>query len=577
MKVIKKGVGKVPTPNINSDRPKYFLGAILGVAQLGMSIYGAIEQHNAQKKAVEEQNKITDANNLKQFDMQKEQDNIANNNYGSDSNMTSYYAKGGVKPVASDMSVAFGATHNQSNGNGTGVPYKGVEVEGGGKQGNKPGEVIKHGNEGDFVFSDRIPFDDKQTFAQVAQVLTTNKAGVEKSINTNLQSISELDNKITKAGGLIQASNNLRHVDVYKGKNSKLSSELDNINAQIEQLKQAQLQKGIQMGIYNPDGTPKDTQNVPDGTDNIPDSNQPQNSEQMAYGGRPKLAGGGFDKFMSSPEGGGLFGLANTAVNLISNISTADTLSKLKLPSYNPIKAQSTSKVNMSADRNAIKEGVQEIGTYAENNLANPQAVLAYKQNANAKGLQQESQVNQHEQETNTNIENTNIQRQLQVDEQNNQQYVQHTMQQYQKDSQDINNQHNITAGLTHDLQSTLSNYQQGKQEEKVLRLYGRLSPDGLADRTSLVSDYDVNLSQMNSITDPTELENYLQSKGVPADKISFYTSKLTPSNIGKLYAPDTNYKSTIDSKYLPKLPFSSNTQDTFDMLAKFRKPILFK
>ena len=189
MKPLKRTINTVP-------REKRFLGAALAVAQLGMGVYSMISQNNAQKKAVEEQNKAIEEQNALQLNQRLESDNIAQRNFGNNSNMRSFYASGGrnvsgVKQVTSTEAVAYGATHNERNPQqgGTGVPYRNIEVEGGGKNGNQPGEVIKQNPDGDFIFSDRILYDDKHTFAQVAQGIVQQKGILQQ----NLQVILKLE------------------------------------------------------------------------------------------------------------------------------------------------------------------------------------------------------------------------------------------------------------------------------------------------------------------------------------------------------------------------------------------------
>ena len=168
MTVLKKNISAVP-------REKRFLGAALAVVKFGMGAYNMISQNNARRKAVEEQNKAIEEQNALQLNQRLESDNIAQRNFGSNSNMRSFYASGGrnisgVKQITSTEAVAYGATRNERNPQqgGTGVPYRNIEVEGGGKNGNQPGEVIKQNPDGDFIFSDRILYDDKHTFAQVS-------------------------------------------------------------------------------------------------------------------------------------------------------------------------------------------------------------------------------------------------------------------------------------------------------------------------------------------------------------------------------------------------------------------------
>ena len=283
------------------------------------------------------------------------------------------------------------------------------------------------------------------------------------------------------------------------------------------------------MGIYNEDGTPKNTETPPPDGQTIEDQ-QPQNEQQMAYGGKPKFIAGGIDKFLSSNEGQGAMGLVNTGINLISNINTAKNMSKLKVPKHMALKSIDTGKVNYSADRQNIRDSIVDTSKFAEQNYANPNVALSMKQRAITAGLKQESQLNQQEQNVNTQIESENAQRRLQTEQINDQNFVQDQMMQLNKDQQDINNRQNITAGLTKDLGQVLTNYQQGIMEDRTLRTYGRLSANGVADRTELVGKYDVNLDMMDNFSNPNELESYLSNKGVPSELVNYYKQKLEKS-----------------------------------------------
>ena len=517
-------------------REKRFLGAALAVAKLGMGIYNMIDQNNAQKKAVEEQNKAIEEQNALQLNQRLESDNISQRNFGNNSNMKSFYANGGrnvsgVKQVTPTEAIAYGATHNERNPNqgGTGVPYRNIEVEGGGKNGNQPGEVIKQNPDGDFIFSDRILYDDKHTFAQVAQGIVQQKGIMQQNLQVIRSAMDTVNNAISKAGSAVKSSTYSRELEKLKTKNNEANQNLQMLEQQLQGLQQAQLQKGIQMGIYNEDGTPKNTETPPPDGQTIEDQ-QPQNEQQMAYGGKPKFIAGGIDKFLSGNEGQGVMGLANAGLNLISNINTAKNMSKLKVPKHAALKSIDTGKVNYSADRQNIKDSIVDTSKFAEQNYANPNVALAMKQRAITAGLKQESELNQQEQNVNTQIEAQNAQRRLQTEQINDQNFVQDQMMQLNKDQQDINNRQNITAGLTKDLGNVITNYQKGVMEDRTLRTYGRLSADGVADRTELVGKYDVNLNVMDDMSNPNELESYLSNKGVPYELIKYYKQKLETS-----------------------------------------------
>lgn len=548
------------------SRPKRFLGAALGVAQLGMSIYSMIQNNKMQKQQVAEQNRINTRNENLQMNQRLDTEAISERNYGSNQPINNFYANGGrrpvnsrLQPVSSDATIAIGATHNQRNNidGGTGVPYKGIEVEGGGA--NQTGEVIKHEGSGDFIFSDRIPYGNAGTFADVAKNITLKKGDIEKNIAYLIKGVDSNRNKIATSGSMLQASTDIRKSEIAKSKISKLVQEKDKLDATLEQLKQQQLQVGMQMGLYNSDGTPKDTQNVP--ADNqMVQAQQPTeqtNEQQMAYGGRPKYTPGGWerfnnklDNFMASPEGYGVMGLANTAVNFISNMNTADNLSKLKLPSYVPVKNVDTQKVNLSADRQSIKEGIQSISNFADNNFSNPQVGLSVRQNAISKGIQESSRINQQEDVTNRQIEDSNISRRLNIDMANNKGIQEQGMLEYQKSSSDINNRQAITAGLVKDLQSTIQGYQQGKQDDEKLDLYSRTYAPGVGERTDLVRKYKIDLNVLSNMDDEKVIRDYMYNKGADESEIDEYikNKSLYKANYLKSLELRKQYNPTIDA-----------------------------
>lgn len=370
-------------------------------------------------------------------------------------NKTKRYAMGGVKPIASNLSVAFGARHEEQNGyDGTGVPYKDIEVEGGGLKDNMPGEVIKHEQGNDFIFSDRIPFDDKYTFAQVAQKLTQTKANLEGMISLAAKEINRDLIDVTNSNSKIQMNTKNRLIEAKKYKLNAIKSEIEKVNLDIEKLKEQQLTVGKELGLYNEDGQPI--------TENI-------NDVQFAYGGKRKKYPLG--AFLKSKEGFGIIGLANAGLNLISNISAYNDMKKVKTPTFTPIKTQYTPTVNLSADRSAVDDYYKSYSRFAESNFANPQTAAILKNRAGLDAIKNYSNINQREQQLNTNIYNTNIGRQLQVDSSNAQMKYATDMTKFQKDTMDINNRQNIMTGFTSDINNVYSNYQKQDMEERMMKL----------------------------------------------------------------------------------------------------------
>jgi len=271
------------------EKPKYFIGAALAAASLGLGVVNSIMGNNAQQKQIAEQNRVTTMNNNNQVDQRLDAEGVSARNFSVNTPMTSFYANGGkagivlpssnqgIEQKTDDMAVAYGATHAQG-----GVDMGDVEVEGGGAQGNKPGEVIKQEPDGSqFIFSNRIPYTNNMTFAQAAQQLTDQKQQIEQTIGKKLLTVDKLGVKLNASGNIPQANGNARRIDISKNVVNKLETNKQNIDSQIEQLKQQQLQVGMKMGLYNPDGTPKNTSTAP----NIPTQGGEQQEPQMKYGG----------------------------------------------------------------------------------------------------------------------------------------------------------------------------------------------------------------------------------------------------------------------------------------------------
>jgi len=271
-------------------KPKYFLGAALGVAQLGMGIVNSIMQNNAQQKQVDEQNKLTERNDAIQMKQRLDSEGVSARNFGVNTPMTSFYAGGGkvgnriapdgqgIQQKTEDMSVAYGARHEQG-----GVDAGAVEVEGGG--GNQPGEVIKQEQDGSqFIFSDRIPIPGSNTtFAQVAQQLTAQKANIEKTIGAKLLDVDHLSISLNKSASIPRANADAHRISNTKVHIKSLEDSKQQIDGKIEQLKQQQLEVGKAAGLYNEDGTPKDT------TDQV----DPQQAIQQSQNEQQEFAGGG--------------------------------------------------------------------------------------------------------------------------------------------------------------------------------------------------------------------------------------------------------------------------------------------
>ena len=634
--------------NNNMKRPQRFLGAAIGIAQLGMGIYSMINKANAEKKAIEENNRNIDNINAENTKNRLQTDSLNMKNF--ESNSTSFYGKGGIKtkynkggvkfktdevqklnelevvanrPVksvaldeinvtanripkttsdttktyipkstvtyikdgkqitadgdlktvfsdewkslegmpsdghrteflkqkysavvrstgfqlvrpastdsvpskfanggnagvtreASDMSIAYGARHEEYNPQqgGSGVPYGDIEVEGGGAKGNQAGEVIKHEGQQDFIFSDRIPFDNKNTFAQVAQAITKSKANLENLIRLASKEVNDEKAKINFAKNIPEKSTIERNISKKMFKVNQIKSEIAKINDEIEQLKQAQLEKGTAMGLYDEKGQPV--------------SEDVNEAQEFSVGG-----------FLNSTGFTAGMGIAQTGLNLASNIISANRMKKLKTPSYTPVVAGQTGRVNMSADRNNVAQGMSSMSDSIDSSISNPQVALAYKNKIKSEGISQLSKINQDEARTNVGIEDTNISRNLQVDAMNNEGQMQAASMKLQKDMTDINNNQNIIRGLSSDINQIYGNIKSSENEKQLMNLRKSMAEDDVRRRYNL-SELGIDPLQLNNMDENSKIE-FLLGKGVKEEdlyKYIKYNNSTTPLPKGEI------------------------------------------
>ena len=239
------------------------LAAVGALASIGGGLLTGDAQSDAAKNQVDKQNAITQQNEQTTMKANLATQNTNQINFANKTPINSFYAKrggmfkrqfangGGLKQVASDAQIAYGATHEQG-----GVDAGNVEVEGGGKVGNQPGEVIKQ----DFVYSDSMDMslDGKTTPAQLAQQLTLKKGNIEKQSGAAAEVIQGIRQRLTSSPSQLKSNTALREADANKTKQLKGEQQIAVIDSQLEQLKQAQIARGVQMGIYAEDGTPID-------------------------------------------------------------------------------------------------------------------------------------------------------------------------------------------------------------------------------------------------------------------------------------------------------------------------------
>ena len=364
-------------------------------------------------------------------------EDVNQRNFGVNTPMHSFYATGGVKPTAANISTVVGPKHEQG-----GVDYKNAEVEG--------GEVIKHEGSNDFIFTDdmRIPFDEKHTYAEVAKQLSDDKGMLEKVAGAELLKHDKFIAKLNKSGSITESSTNKRKAEVAKFKADAIDKDVKIYDSKLEELKIDQLQKGMALGLYNEDGTPKDTKgefrfgSYVNGVwnPNIEETNPYEiddegtgyvdgldNNDMNDLGNTKSNFLAKADNFMGSNQGQAIMGLASAGLNLASNIATSRNMAKLKTPSYIPLTAQDTPLANLSATRQSIEESSDEQSKYAAENFSNPQVAAIMKAKIEADKIENLGKVNQQEQTVNLDITNSNISRRMGVEQANNQGFQQKT------------------------------------------------------------------------------------------------------------------------------------------------------
>ena len=74
-----------------------------------------------------------------------------------------------------------------------------------------------------------------------------------------LKKLDKLNKDYSVSGSKLKASTTNRLIEKTNLELAKLKEQDNQIEQQVEQLKEHQLQKGMALGLYNEDGTPKDT------------------------------------------------------------------------------------------------------------------------------------------------------------------------------------------------------------------------------------------------------------------------------------------------------------------------------
>lgn len=164
--------------------------------------------------------------------------------------------------------------------------------------------------------------------------------------------------------------------------------------------------------------------------------------------------------------------VASTLVNYASNLQTSRNMAKLQTPGYIPIKAIETRRLNMDADRLEATNQEQNYGDWAERNMANPQQAAIIKQSARNQTQQQLGRIAQSENTANTQIDDTNASRNLQVQQINNAGVQDYNQRVIDKSISDIQNVSNTNAALLKDIRQGITNQETRDNENRMYELY---------------------------------------------------------------------------------------------------------
>ena len=513
----------------NNIKPKYFaggnaistgLGAAAGIASvipggqiigagLGAlgSIVGMFNNNDKEKEAVAKQNALVAAQEAQQLNQLVDTEKINQRNYAIDTPTNSFYAKGGnMKPkyatggqalqvVAEDGVIVNGKSHEQG-----GVDYGDIEVE--------KGETIKKEADGDFVFSTEFKPDGKNDAGAISAQLFETKQLLQQKSGLAATEINDGRKALRISPSRIDSNTKGREVTRNQFKQKAIEQQIQQTDDKLEQLKQQQIQWGQEQGIYDKEGN------------NIV-ADQPLNQQEqpmMAKGGKSnkptiqveqKFANPTMEYIPTKPAylsttpvdtlnittkplkdyisantvkpevsikkpfnvSAGL-DVASTLVNYASNLQTSRNMAKLQTPGYIPIKAIETRRLNMDADRLEATNQEQNYGDWAERNMANPQQAAIIKQSARNQTQQQLGRITQTENTANTQIDDTNASRNLQVQQINNagvQDYNQRVM---DKSISDIQNVSNTNAALLKDIRQGITNQETRDNENRMYELY---------------------------------------------------------------------------------------------------------
>jgi len=514
--------------NSKTLKPKYFaggdtistgLGAAAGIASMipggqligaGLGAIGGIvgmfNNNDKEKEAVAKQNALVAAQEQQQLNQLVDTEKINQRNYATDTPKSSFYAKGGnmkpkydtggdLQPLAEDGIAVNGKSHEQG-----GVDYGDIEVE--------KGETIKKEADGDFVFSTEFKPDGKHDAGEISKQLFQTKQSLQQKSGLAATEINDGRTALRISPSRIDSNTKGREVTRNQFKQKAIEQQIQQTDAQLEQLKQQQIQWGQEQGIYDKEGN------------NIV-ADQPLDQQEqsiMAKGGKSNISTNQVEQKLANPTmdyitpkssflnttpvntldittkplqnyisnttikpntpikpkfnvSAGL-DIASTLVNYASNLQTSKNMAKLQTPGYIPIKSIETKRLNMDADRLEAINQEQSYGNWAERNMANPQQTAIIKQSARNQTQQQLGRITQSENAANTQIDDTNASRNLQVQQINNagaQDYNQRVM---NKSISDIQNVSNTNAALLKDVRQGITNQETRNNENRMYELY---------------------------------------------------------------------------------------------------------
>ena len=152
------------------------------------------------------------------------------------------YARGGeLQPLAEDGIAVNGQSHEQG-----GVDYGNIEVE--------KGETIKKESDGDFVFSTEFKPDGKTDAGAISKQLFETKQLLQQKSGLAATEINDGRKALRISPSRIDSNTKGREVTRNQFKQKAIEQQIQQTDAQLEQLKQQQIQWGQEQGIYDEEG-----------------------------------------------------------------------------------------------------------------------------------------------------------------------------------------------------------------------------------------------------------------------------------------------------------------------------------